>query len=420
MAGSARLVLKTNKINTSGDHPIYLRIIVSRKIKYFSLGSQLACKLNQWNEKDQLFRKNFENYKHANRTLSDKKKKAEKILFDLDIKDDGFTIYDFEIEFSKKSNTLGIIEYFDGIIEELKQQGSIGNKRVYKDTRNSISNFLKLTKKVKAADYPFENLDVGFLIDYENFLRHKHKIYIDEEKCENSTIFIRMRTLRALNNKANKRKGVKTYPFKEHSISHLKTKTKHRALKEIDLKKLFNLKYEEDTSLFNSLNYFKFMFMSRGMNFTDLANLKKEDINSSEFNYIRAKTHKDYKVSLSEDIKQILDYYINKNTDNIYVFPILNKSHDTIEKRYYRVQRLLKILNKDLKTIIKKVNSEFNLTSYASRHSFASILRKKDVSLEVIQELMGHADIKTTKIYVEPFDEEILKESQEIAINAIK
>ena len=137
----------------------------------------LACKPNQWNEKDQLFRKNFENYKHANRTLSDKKKKAEKILFDLDIKDDGFTIYDFEIEFSKKSNTLGIIEYFDGIIEELKQQGSIGNKRVYKDTRNSISNFLKLTKKVKAADYPFENLDVGFLIDYENFLRHKHKIY---------------------------------------------------------------------------------------------------------------------------------------------------------------------------------------------------------------------------------------------------
>jgi site-specific recombinase XerD len=420
MTGSARLVLKENKTNSDGNHPIYLRVIVNRKTKYFSLGSKFACKPIQWNDAEQIFRKNFENYKHANRTLSEKKNKADKILFELDIEENGFTIYDFELEFSKKSNSLGIIEYFDEIIEELKKQGSIGNKRVYKDTRNSISSYLKLKKKLKTADYPFENLDVGFLVEYESFLRHKHKIYKDEVKCEDSTIFIRMRTLRALNNKANKMKGIKTYPFKEHSISHLKTKTKHRALKEADLKKLFNLKYEEGTSLFTSLNYFRFMFMSRGMNFTDLANLKKTDITKTHFLYNRAKTHKDYNINLSEDIKQILDYYINKYPDNIYVFPILDKSHDTIEKRYYKVQRELKVLNKDFKTIIKKVNPDFNLTSYVSRHSFASILRKKDVSLEVIQELMGHADIETTKIYVEPFDEEILKESQQVAINAIK
>lgn len=420
MAGSARLVLKENKTNSDGNHPVYLRVIVDRKTKYFSLGSKFACTTNQWNESDQLFRKNFENYKNANRTLSDKKKKAERILFDLDLRDEGFTIQDFEIEFSKKSSSLGILEYFDDVIEELKKQGSIGNKRVYKDTRNSIESYLKLKKKLKASDFPFENLDVGFLVNYEEFLRHKHKMYKDEEQCSNSTIFIRMRTLRALNNRANKLKGIKTYPFKEHSISHLKTKTKHRAVKEIDLKKLLNLKYEEDTTLFHSLNYFKFMFMSRGMNFTDLANLKKTDINKTQFVYNRAKTHKDYHISLTVEIKQIIDYYINKFPDNLYVFPILNRSHNTIEKRYYKVQRELKILNKDLKTMFKKIDPDFNLTSYASRHSFASILRKKGVSIEVIQELMGHADLKTTEIYVEPFDAEILKESQQVAIDAIK
>ncbi len=384
------------------------------------MGSKFACKKNQWNDSEQLFRKNFENYKNANRTLSDKKKKAERILFDLDLKDEGFTIQDFELEFSKKSSSLGILEYFDEVIKELKKQGSIGNKRVYKDTRNSIKNYLTLKRKLKATDYPFENLDVGFLVDYEEFLRHKHKMYKDEEQCSNSTIFIRMRTLRALNNRANKLKGIRTYPFKEHSINHLKTKTKHRALNEDDLKKLFKLKYDENTTSFHSLNYFKFMFMSRGMNFTDMANLKMTDINTTQFLYTRAKTHKDYHISLTKEIKQIIDYYLNKFPKNEYVFPILNETHNTIERKYYKVQRELKILNKNLKTMIKKINPEFNLTSYSSRHSFASILRKKGVSIEVIQELMGHADLKTTEIYVEPFDEEILKESQEIAINAIK
>jgi hypothetical protein len=39
------------------------------------------------------------------------------------------------------------------------------------------------------------------------------------------------------------------------------------------------------------------MFMSRGMKFTDLANLKKTDINTSHFQYTRAKSHKDYDIS---------------------------------------------------------------------------------------------------------------------------
>ncbi|WP_302048903.1 tyrosine-type recombinase/integrase [Desulfosporosinus nitroreducens] len=36
---------------------------------------------------------------------------------------------------------------------------------------------------------------------------------------------------------------------------------------------------------------------------------------------------------------------------------------------------------------------------YALRHTFASILLKKPEDLRVIQELLGHTDIRTTKIY---------------------
>lgn len=46
-----------------------------------------------------------------------------------------------------------------------------------------------------------------------------------------------------------------------------------------------------------------------------------------------------------------------------------------------------------------------NLTTYVARHSFATILKHSGVDIGLISELMGHADIATTKIYLDSFDE---------------
>jgi integrase/recombinase XerD len=41
-----------------------------------------------------------------------------------------------------------------------------------------------------------------------------------------------------------------------------------------------------------------------------------------------------------------------------------------------------------------------NIVPHSSRHSLASLLEERGVSLRYIQELLGHSDLKTTKTYL--------------------
>ncbi|QQS37041.1 MAG: tyrosine-type recombinase/integrase [Ignavibacteriales bacterium] len=60
-------------------------------------------------------------------------------------------------------------------------------------------------------------------------------------------------------------------------------------------------------------------------------------------------------------------------------------------------------VSKKFKEAIRKASIEININSqlhmHDLRHSFASNLAKKGVSLYIIKELLGHRDIKTTQIY---------------------
>jgi integrase len=44
-------------------------------------------------------------------------------------------------------------------------------------------------------------------------------------------------------------------------------------------------------------------------------------------------------------------------------------------------------------------------TAHALRHTFCTMLAERDVALEVIRELAGHVDVRTTQIYVEVTDQ---------------
>jgi site-specific recombinase XerD len=48
---------------------------------------------------------------------------------------------------------------------------------------------------------------------------------------------------------------------------------------------------------------------------------------------------------------------------------------------------------------------EDRLTAHALRHTFCTMLAERDVALEVIRELAGHVDVRTTQIYVDVSDQ---------------
>jgi len=73
----------------------------------------------------------------------------------------------------------------------------------------------------------------------------------------------------------------------------------------------------------------------------------------------------------------------------------------------HQIHRALKNVNKDLTEIgkIAKIPNPDQITFYVARHTFATVLKDSGHSVEMIKELLGHEDIKTTQIYLGSFDD---------------
>ena len=188
------------------------------------------------------------------------------------------------------------------------------------------------------------------------------------------------RTLRSAYNKAIKAKCARKsdYPFDEYKINKFDTKTQKRAIAKTEVlkftKEVDNIGKRQYVQL--SKDIFIFSYLCGGINFTDIANLTKENIiEGKRLHYIRQKTGKLIKLGLSEEALQIIGRYAAESKG--YLFPILNAQlHKTPLQKQNRIHKMLGKVNKNLKQLAAQLGVESNVTTYTARHSFASVLKK--------------------------------------------
>ena len=166
------------------------------------------------------------------------------------------------------------------------------------------------------------------------------------------------------------------------------------------------LKLEETDNLFHYRNYFLASYMLYGVSFMDLAFLKVENIIDNRIKFQRKKTSKPYDINITPQLKEILSFYLENQRKSDFIFPIVKR--DTFELQYKDVLWARKIYNKGLKEIAKKCHIEQRLTSYVSRHSFATQAMLQDVPLQAISAMLGHNRLSTTQIYLKSLPSEIL------------
>jgi integrase/recombinase XerD len=73
-------------------------------------------------------------------------------------------------------------------------------------------------------------------------------------------------------------------------------------------------------------------------------------------------------------------------------------------------------VNTYLKTISDFVGINKELTHHVARHTCATLLLNKGMPIEVVQKILGHADIRTTKIYAKMLNETVKKEMAKIEL----
>lgn len=110
------------------------------------------------------------------------------------------------------------------------------------------------------------------------------------------------------------------------------------------------------------------------------------DFNKNEIELLHTKSNKKRKIPLAKSLKKIL-LKLKKYTDNEYVFinPATGKRYVDIKKSFNHAVKssgLKKFRFHDL------------------RHTFATRLIEKGIDIVVVKELLGHASISTTMIYV--------------------
>ncbi|MGB0430989.1 MAG: phage integrase SAM-like domain-containing protein [Bacteroidia bacterium] len=381
----AKVILFTSKTLRNGEHPVSIRITHNRKLKYYSTG--LTCLKNQWSAKD-FFRRSVADYKAKNDFLLKKETIATRIILDIDAnEDEDFDFIEFDKRFVGANDNNKILDFFDEVIEKLKEEGRLRNAQIYKYCKGYFERF------DKNKGYTFKNFKLKDLVEFDHFLRKNKKL-------SSRTINNIMRTFRAVVNKAILADKVSK---SKYVFENFKIKTPedvpHKALNKAQMEDFKN--YEGEYMA--SKNLFLFSYYCQGINHKDMALIKWSDIDSSNIlTYKRAKTGQLIAIKIHDKLWELIDFFNDERKigSDDYLLPILDKDlHQNAAQIQSRLVSHISYLNKAIKKIAKACGLPKWLSISKARHSYATVLDESNVPRSLIGDAMGHRNYGVTKRY---------------------
>ena len=304
-----------------------------------------------------------------------------------------------------------LLEMLSTTIQELRANGQWGTAHVYRSARNSFSTFNN------NKDIPFYKLDPNLLKSFE--------IYLRQRKCSWNTVSTYIKTIRSVYHRAVDMKCARYIP---RLFEHVYTGTRADRKKSLETSDISYLVRQTEMSI-QETNYlsqnqqtkvfFVLMFMLRGIPFVDLAYLHKRDLQGNVLSYRRRKTGRALTVMLTPEVMQLVRLVADRNMDSPYLFPIL-QSEEGSEAAYREYQSALRGFNRRLSTLKQSIGMKSALSTYAARHTWATMAYHCEIHPGIISEAMGHSSIAVTETYLKPFSNKKINEANRIVISFVK
>ena len=302
-------------------------------------------------------------------------------------------------EFQRASKENSFFIFMENVIVRLKQLGHTGTANNYRAALGSFKRFRA------HEDIPIGAIDHLIMEDYQ--------AYLNAARLAPNSISFYMRILRAVYNRAveqelaNDRK-----PFR--TVFTGTEKTRKRAISIGDIKRIKDLDLSHRPNLEFARDVFLFLFLCRGMSFIDAAFLRKSDIQNGVLTYRRHKTGQQLQVKIIRQIEELTGRYA---TDGLpYLLPIITVPGKDERKQY---ESALRCVNKSLKTIAEMAELPVTLTTYVTRHTWATIAKSKNVPVNVISDALGHDSVTTTQIYLASIDSSIIDNANEVVVGGL-
>jgi integrase/recombinase XerD len=387
--------LDTRRSKKDGTFPLIMRVGHNERTTSIPLGIDLLEK--DWDVKSRTVKKSYigsSSVTRLNNLIQKKKSDAMDVL--LKLHETGqlaaLSVTAIREKLVQQNTGASFFTYGNRLVDELIAANRIGTARSYRGLVNILKKFQN------GKDLQFSDITYTYLMKFETYHRNKGN--------EANGLAVYMRTIRAIYNKAIK-EGIaekEHYPFSNYKIKTVPTEK--RALEWEFLKKILALHLKPEHPCFHARNYFLASYMMYGINFTDMAYLQKTDITNGRIMYRRKKTKKLYDIKITDSLEHIISYYANLSKDSAYIFPIIKR--ETLVQQDKDIQWARKRYNKKLKQLAEMCGIETNLTSYVSRHSFATQAMLQQIPLNAISTMLGHSSLKTTEIYLKTLPSNIL------------
>ena len=380
-------------VRKDGTAAIVVRVSIGRQTR--DIPTRYTIPVEYWNEDKRKVKSNYPGVTSVNR-LNNQIGACLKSVNDtlLSLEESGrletLTITELVKILSNTGDKSDFFAFADDVIASLKEAKRIGTMNAYTDAVNAVENFHG-SRSLSFKQITFD------------FLKKMETAHLAKGNRLNG-LAAYFRSIRAIFNLAIKAEIIeeKYYPFKKYTIRT--EKTQKRAISSELLNKIVTLKIDPSHPCFDARNKFLISYMLYGMNFYDLALLEKSNIVDGRIQYQRNKTTAPFNVKITPELQSLLDIYIQPDRESI--FGVIKRTDPILQDKDIKNAR--RVFNDHLKELAKECGIQTNLTSYVSRHSFATHAKLHKIPVEAISEMLGHTSIKTTQIYLESLPNSVL------------
>jgi integrase/recombinase XerD len=400
-----------------GLHPIRIKVTHNRKTTFYPVqidGKNVYVGKEQWASINSTQpRKENKKIKEA---IEDHKSKARESIQSITFQNQTFSKDRFENQFLPGSTKKGFFDFFSDYLLDLENEDRSGSYSAYNCALQALRKF-RNNRDIDPID-----ITPSLLKDFEKFLKSERLELTSTgkqvvRKASVTTVGIYMRTIRAVYNYTTDKLPYlrEHYPFSrtanERNKYHIQagSGSKGSALSIDELNAFSKIETIDTSADRRAKQLWLFSFFCQGMNFNDMAHLRYSNIKGDKIEYVRQKTSRTERkqelleIPLSEEISGIIsELGIQKKSNKTYVFDILSENVQKKDERKV-INQKLKTVNNRLK-LISRTNGLPPITTYWARHTYASLVKESGESVEMIRELLGHSDIKTTESYLKRFD----------------
>lgn len=337
--------------------PVELEIYYKRKRKWISTG--IKAKKENWYETKWIIGRSdaFD----ANMVINNLYSQVSTFIQKLMIEKKAFSWSSLNLILENRGNSKSFLFFVKNRVQERKDIKE-STRRNHKKFAVALAEFGRIVS--------FEDINIANIKQYDKWLRGR-KSYTQ------STIASYHKYLKIYINEAVRLDLIDKNPYGSLKIDNGKPGVR-KYLTMDELSRVQNCRISNQ-----SIDKVRDMFIFQCYTGLAYSDLKRFDFHSVEkkgnryiLHDIRRKTEEDYYIVLLPPALDILKRYN-------YSLPIMS----------------LEQYNMRLKLVAEYAGIQKNLTSHMGRHTFATISLNSGIKIEVLAQMLGHADIRTTQIY---------------------